>query len=185
MHGNYHCSIRELSGNGRLFLYPSQPETTRKEKGKDGKHRHWHTSELQGKGGKCFLSDGKVRPYGFGKNHPRRRLLYFSRKPCLSGSIRLKALVVQRAAKARIFTIKNKDYATSDHHKTVSGPDRDARDKKTESTRPAACNPAAAERDRRSGTHFKTVESCPGNMQASRQGQAAGRILQGILKYIV
>lgn len=62
MHGNYHCSIRELSGDGRLFLYPSQPEMTRKEKGKDGKHRHWHTSELQGKVGKCFLPDGKVRP---------------------------------------------------------------------------------------------------------------------------
>lgn len=31
---------------------------------------------------------------------------YFSRKPCLSGSIRRKALVVQRAAKARVFTNK-------------------------------------------------------------------------------
>lgn len=33
-------------------------------------------------------------------------LRYFSRKPCLSGSVYRKALVVQRAAKARIFTIK-------------------------------------------------------------------------------
>ena len=33
-------------------------------------------------------------------------LRYFSRKPCLSGSIRRRALVVQRAAKARVFTIK-------------------------------------------------------------------------------
>ena len=33
-------------------------------------------------------------------------LRYFSRKPCLSGSIRRQALVVQRAAKARVFTIK-------------------------------------------------------------------------------
>ena len=31
---------------------------------------------------------------------------YFSKKPCLAGSICRKALVVQRAAKARIFTIK-------------------------------------------------------------------------------
>src|SRR5699024_3835754 len=35
MHGIYHCSIKELSGNGRLFLYPSQPEMTREEKGMD------------------------------------------------------------------------------------------------------------------------------------------------------
>ena len=43
---------------------------------------------------------------GFGKNHPRRRLRYFSRKPCLSGSVCRWALVVQRAAKARVFTLK-------------------------------------------------------------------------------
>lgn len=29
---------------------------------KDGKHRHWHSGELQGKVGRRFLSDGKVRP---------------------------------------------------------------------------------------------------------------------------
>ena len=34
------------------------------------------------------------------------RLRYFSRKPCLTGSVRRKALVVQRAAKARVFTNK-------------------------------------------------------------------------------
>lgn len=34
-------------------------------------------------------------------------LRYFSRKPCLSGSICRWALVVQRAAKARVFTVKN------------------------------------------------------------------------------
>lgn len=33
-------------------------------------------------------------------------LRYFYRKPCLTGSIYRPALVVQRAAKARIFTIK-------------------------------------------------------------------------------
>lgn len=43
---------------------------------------------------------------GFGKNHPRRRLRYFSRKPCLSGNVCRWALVVQRAAKARVFTLK-------------------------------------------------------------------------------
>ena len=53
------------------------------------------------------------------------------------GSVCRWALVVQRAAKARIFTFKIKEYATSDHHQTVTCPDRDARDKKTESTRPA------------------------------------------------
>ena len=41
------------------------------------------------------------------KNHPRPEgLRYFSRKPCLSGSVCRKALVVQRAAKAQVFTIK-------------------------------------------------------------------------------
>lgn len=33
-------------------------------------------------------------------------LRYFPRKPCLSGSVHRKALVVQRAAKARVFTNK-------------------------------------------------------------------------------
>jgi hypothetical protein len=33
-------------------------------------------------------------------------LRYFSGKPCLSGSVCRKALVVQRAAKAQVFTIK-------------------------------------------------------------------------------
>ena len=119
---------------------------------------------------------------GFGKNHPRRRLRYFSRKPCLSGSIRRPAPVVQRAAKARVFTLNNKDYATSDHHKTtVTGPDRDARGKKTESAHPAAGNQAAAKR-KRSGAYLQTAEPDTGNMQPSRQGQAAGGVLQGRLK---
>ena len=33
-------------------------------------------------------------------------LRYFPRKPCLTGSVHRKALVVQRAAKARVFTNK-------------------------------------------------------------------------------
>ena len=108
----------------------------------------------------------------------------FSRKPCLSGSIRRPAPVVQRAAKARVFTLNNKDYATNDHHKTtVTGPDRDARGKKTESAHPAAGNQAAAKR-KRSGTYLQTVEPDTGNMQPSRQGQAAGGVLQGRLKIL-
>ena len=151
-------------------------------KDRNGRHRHWRPDELQGKVGKCFLSDGKVGPCGFGKNHPRRRLRYFSRKPCFSGSIRRPAPVVQRAAKARVFTLNNKDYATSDHHKTtVTGPDRDARGKKTESAHSAAGNQAAAKR-KRSGTYLQTAEPDTGNMQPSRQGQAAGGVLQGRLK---
>ena len=64
--------------------------------------------KLPGKIGKCLCSDGKVKPCGFGKNHPRRGLAVFFPKtlpyrrhlpsgPCSS-----------RAAKARIFTIKKK-----------------------------------------------------------------------------
>ena len=52
-------------------------------------------------------------------------------------------------------------------HKTVTSPDRDARDKKTESTRPATGNQAATERDHRSGSHLKAAEPRSGNMQAS------------------
>ena len=59
--------------------------------------------ELQGKVGKRFFSDG---PFGFRGKIILAALRYFSRKPCLSGSVYRKALVVQRAAKARIFTIK-------------------------------------------------------------------------------
>ena len=63
--------------------------------------------------------------------------------------------------------LKIKEYATSDHHKTVTSSDRDARDKKTESTRPATGNQAATERDHRSGSHLKAAEPRSGNMQAS------------------
>ena len=63
--------------------------------------------ELQGKVGKRFLSDGKVRPQAVSEKIILAALRYFSRKPCLSGSICRWALVVQRAAKARVFTVKN------------------------------------------------------------------------------
>lgn len=64
--------------------------------------------ELQGKVGKRFFSDGKAGTLRVSrKNHPRPEgLRYFSRKPCLSGSVCRKAHVVQRAAKARVSTIK-------------------------------------------------------------------------------
>ena len=61
---------------------------------------------------------------------------------------------------------------------TVTGSDRDARGKKTESAHPAAGNQAAAKR-KRPGTYLQTVESDTGNMQSSRQEQAAGGTLQG------
>lgn len=185
MHGIYHCSIKELSGNGRLFLYPSHSEMIHQKEGKDGKHRHWHSGELQGKVGRRFLSDGKVRPQAVSEKIILAALRYFSRKPCLSGSVCRWALVVQRAAKARVFTLKNKEYATSDHHKTVTSSDRDARDKKTESTRPATGNQAATKGNNRSRSHLKAAEPRSGNLQTSGQEQAAGRILQRILKHIV
>ena len=62
--------------------------------------------ELQGKVGKRFFSDGKAGPFGFRGKIILAALRYFSRKPCLSGSVYRKALVVQRAAKARVFTNK-------------------------------------------------------------------------------
>jgi hypothetical protein len=62
--------------------------------------------ELPGKAGKRFFSDGKAGPSGFRGKIILATLRYFSGKPCLSGSVRRKALVVQRAAKARVFTIK-------------------------------------------------------------------------------
>ena len=77
--------------------------------------------KLPGKIGKCLCSDGKVKPCGFGKNHPRRRLAVFFPKtlpyrrhlpsgPCSS-----------RAAKARIFTIKKiKSHEPSICHKRTA-----------------------------------------------------------------
>lgn len=173
-----HTRILSLQHKGAVrkraaLLYPSHSD--QKER-KDGKHRHWHSGELQGKVGRRFLSDGKVRPQAVSEKSSSPEAPVFSRKPCLSGNVCRWALVVQRAAKARVFTLKNKEYATSDHHQTVTSPDRDARDKKTESTRSAALHQTAAERNNRSGSHLKTAEPHSGNMQTSGQEQAAGRI---------
>lgn len=68
MHGIYHCSIRELSGSGRLFLYPSQPEMTRKEKGMDGKHRHWQTENYRAK-----LANASCRTARSGRKRFRKK----------------------------------------------------------------------------------------------------------------
>ena len=73
-------------------------------KGKGLKTQTLANRELQGKVGKRFLSDGKVRPQAVSEKIILAALRYFSRKPCLSGSICRWALVVQRAAKARVFT---------------------------------------------------------------------------------
>ena len=76
-------------------------------KGKGRKTQTLANRELQGKVGKRFLSDGKVRPQAVSEKIILAALRYFSRKPCLSGSVCRWALVVQRAAKARVFTVKN------------------------------------------------------------------------------
>ncbi len=60
--------------------------------------------ELQGKVGKRFFSDGKAGPFGFRGKIILRSGIFPKALP--SGSVYRKALVVQRAAKARIFTIK-------------------------------------------------------------------------------
>ena len=63
------------------------------------------TDELQGKVGQCFLSDSKVGPLVVSAKIILTALRYFPRKPCLTGSISLNALVVQRTAKVRVLTI--------------------------------------------------------------------------------
>ena len=61
--------------------------------------------ELPGKVGKCFFRTARSS-LAVSEKIILTALRYFPRKPCLTGSICLRALVVQRAAKARIFTIK-------------------------------------------------------------------------------
>ena len=107
---------------------------------------------------------------GFGKNHPRCAPVFFPENPAFPEAFCRWALVVQRAAKARVFTVKIKEYATSDHHKTVTSSDRDARDKKTESTRPATGNQAATKGNHRSRSHLKAAEPRSGNLQTIRTG---------------
>ena len=108
-----HCNTlqnRAVPTNGPVLystLYEDKGNGNRDGK-KRGHIQLLADQELQGKVGKRFFSDGKAGTLRVSrKNHPRPEgLRYFSRKPCLSGSVCRKALVVQRAAKARVSTIK-------------------------------------------------------------------------------
>ena len=96
-----------LSGGSFCFPCLMEMRMTRTRMEKTGKHIQPLTDrELQGKVGKRFFSDGKAGPFGFRGKIILATLRYFSRKPCLTGSVCRNALVVQRAAKARVFTIK-------------------------------------------------------------------------------
>ena len=104
-----HTRVLSLQHKGavrkRAALFISVTFGPEREKGR--KTQTLANRELQGKVGKRFLSDGKVRPQAVSEKIILAALRYFSRKPCLSGSICRWALVVQRAAKARVFTVKN------------------------------------------------------------------------------
>ena len=106
-----HCNTlqdRAVPTDGS-FGIPYFMKTRMTGSGTERKERHIQPladRELQGKVGKRFFSDGKAGPFGFRGKIILAALRYFSRKPCLSGSVCRKAHVVQRAAKARVFTIK-------------------------------------------------------------------------------
>ena len=91
-------AVRERAA---LFVSVTAGNDTER-KGNGRKTQTLANRELQGKVGKRFLSDGKVRPQAVSEKIILAALRYFSRKPCLSGSICRWALVVQRAAKAGI-----------------------------------------------------------------------------------
>ena len=96
-----------LSGGSFCFPCLMEMRMTRTRMEKTGKRIQPLTDrELQGKVGKRFFSDGKAGPFGFRGKIILAALRYFSRKPCLSGSVYRKALVVQRPAKARKLTSK-------------------------------------------------------------------------------
>ncbi|EEB23001.1 hypothetical protein BACDOR_04649 [Phocaeicola dorei DSM 17855] len=135
--------------------------------------------ELPGKVGKCFFSDSKVEPCGFGKNHPHCAAVFFPKTLPYRKHLP-PALVVQRAAKARVFTIKINSHEPSICHKRAAGSHEDAhaRNKKKENrgTRTGCQVPATG--DDRTGTRFHLVEPHSGNMPPSRQEQVAGGIIQ-------
>ena len=182
-----HCNTlqdRAVPTDGS-FGIPYFMKTRMTGSGTERKERHIQPvadRELQGKVGKRFFSDGKAGTLRVSrKNHPRPEgLRYFSRKPCLSGSVCRKAHVVQRAAKARVFTIKINSHESSICHKRAAGSHEDAhaRNKKKENrgTRTGCQVPATG--DDRTGTRFHIVEPHSGNMPPSRQEQAAGGIIQ-------
>lgn len=169
---------------GRLFLFSALCGTGNhndRNKRKRDENTDLAYRKLPGKVGKCLCSDGKVKPCGFGKNHPRRRLAVFFPKtlpyrrhlpsgPCSS-----------RAAKARIFTIKKiKRHEPSICNKRTASSHEDAHagneKKKDGGTR--TCRQVPATGDDRTGTHFHPVEPDAGNLPPSRQEQAAGQTVQ-------
>lgn len=105
--GNYmecgSCPSRTALFVGGRFKYEDKNEERDREN-----TSHWQADELQGKGGQCFLSDGKVKPWEVSEKIILALLRYFPRKPCLTGSISRTALVVQRTAKVRVLTIIKK-----------------------------------------------------------------------------
>lgn len=97
---HWSCPSRTALFVGRRFKYEDKNEERDREN-----TSHWQADELQGKVGQCFLSDSKVGPQVVSEKIILAVLRYFPRKPCLTGSISLNALVVQRAAKVRVLTI--------------------------------------------------------------------------------
>ena len=177
-------SEKRVCRQGRLFLFSALCGTGNhndRDKRKRDENTDLAYRKLPGKVGKCLCSDGKVKPCGFGKNHPRRRLAVFFPKtlpyrrhlpsgPCSS-----------RAAKARIFTIKKiKRHEPSICNKRTAGSHEDAHagneKKKDGGTR--TCRQVPATGDDRTGTHFHPVEPDTGNQPPSRQEQAAGQTVQ-------
>ena len=94
------CPSRTALFVGGRFKYEDKNEERDREN-----TSHWQADELQGKVGQCFLSDSKVGPQVVSEKIILAVLRYFPRKPCLTGSISLNALVVQRTAKVRVLTI--------------------------------------------------------------------------------
>ena len=92
---HWSCPSRTALFVGRRFKYENKNE----------EYQPLATDELQGKVGQCFLSDSKVEPQVVSEKIILAVLRYFHRKPCLTGSISLNALVVQRTAKVRVLTI--------------------------------------------------------------------------------
>ena len=92
--------------SGRLFLFPELHVYGNMEREEREVYTALDRPGTTGQSWQTLLSDGKVGPFRFRGKIILTAFRYFSRKPCLSGSIYRIALVVQRAAKARIFTIK-------------------------------------------------------------------------------
>lgn len=99
-----------LSGGSFCFPHLMIPEAILKgtNKERDEEYKPWHTGNYRAK-----LANASFRTARSSLAVSEKIILtafrYFSRKPCLTGSIYRWALVVQRAAKARIFTIKIKE----------------------------------------------------------------------------